>query len=306
MKRRIVAVAASGGRDSTAMLHATARLGRDLGVEVIALHVHHGLRPEADGWLDHVRRQARRFGALFAHERLEGAPAQGESVEAWARKGRYAALSRLARAAGCDLVLLAQHRRDQAETFLIQALRGGGAAGLAAMPRVARREDITWVRPWLACSRTAIEAYVSRYRLSFVEDPSNAEARFARGRLRALWPVLNEAFADAEATLGRAAQRAAADAALIAEVAAADLATLDVHGQPLRVAPWLSLSPARRVALLRLWLGTVLPSPAPETLVRRLMDELPGRHHARWPADECDLVLKRGLLAPEPAAPRRS
>lgn len=303
--KRIVAVATSGGRDSTALLHATARQARALGIEVLALHVHHGLMPEADTWLTHVQRQARRFGARFACERLQGSPVRGDSVEAWARKGRYAALARLARAEACDLVLLAQHRRDQAETFLIQALRGGGAAGLAAMPAVARREGITWARPWLGCPREAIDAYLRRHRLRFIDDPSNADARFARGRLRALWPALGEAFADAEATLARAAQRAAEDAALVAEVAAGDLVAIGAGGRPLPVPQWLRLSPARRVAVLRLWLGTVLPQAAPETLVRRLMGELPGRHLARWHAGELDLVLRRARLAPEAAAARR-
>lgn len=303
--KRIVAVATSGGRDSTALLHATVRQARALGIEVLALHVHHGLMPEADAWLTHVQRQARRFGALFACERLQGSPARGDSVEAWARKARYAALARLARAEACDLVLLAQHRRDQAETFLIQALRGGGAAGLAAMPAAARREGITWARPWLGCPREAIDAYLRRHRLRFIDDPSNADARFARGRLRALWPALGEAFADAEATLARAAQRAAEDAALVAEVAAGDLAAIGAGGRPLPVPQWLRLSPARRVAVLRLWLGTVLPQAAPETLVRRLMGELPGRHLARWHAGELDLVLRRARLAPEAAAARR-
>lgn len=105
-----VAVAASGGRDSTALLHATVRQAKALGVAVAALHVHHGLMPGADGWLQQVRRQARRFGARFAFERLQGTPGPGESVEAWARRHRYEALARLARAEGCALVLLAQHR----------------------------------------------------------------------------------------------------------------------------------------------------------------------------------------------------
>jgi tRNA(Ile)-lysidine synthase len=301
----IVAVAASGGRDSTALLHATVRQAQPLGVAVAALHVHHGLMPAADAWLEQVRRQARRLGAQFAFERLHGAPAPGDSVEAWARRHRYEALARLARAEGCALVLLAQHRRDQAETFLIQALRGGGAAGLAAMPRVVQRDGLTWARPWLGCPREAIDAYLRRHRLRYAEDPSNADRRFARARMRSLWPALTAAFPDAETTLARAAQRAAADAALVAEVAEADLAALGAAGHALPVAAWGALSPARRIAVLRLWLATVLPMPVPETLVRRLGDELLGRHRARWPAGEGDLVLARGRLAPEQAAPRR-
>lgn len=304
--KRIVAVAVSGGRDSTALLHATVKQAQRLGVEVIALHVHHGLVPAADTWLAQVRRQARRFGAAFAHERLQGKPARGDSVEAWARRERYAALARMAQAADCRLVLLAQHRRDQAETFLVQALRGGGAAGLAAMPRLVERDGITWARPWLDRPREAIEAYVRRHRLRHVEDASNADRRFARGRLRALWPMLVDAFPDAELALARAAQRAADDAAVVADSADADLASLGAASRPLPVQAWLALSAARRTSALRVWLGTVLTQPVPESLVRRLLDELPGRQHARWHAGHRDLVLRRGRLAVEAAAPRRA
>lgn len=303
--KQAVAVATSGGRDSTALLHATVHQARALGLEVVALHVHHGLMPEADAWLEHVRRQARRLGAGFASERLQGGPARGDSVEAWARRERYLALARLARGAGCNLVLLAQHRRDQAETFLIQALRGGGAAGLAAMPPLAHRDGITWARPWLGCSREAIDAYLRRHRLSFVEDASNADLRFARARLRALWPALHAAFPDAETTLARAAERAAADAAVVAEAAESDLRSLLAEGNALPVKAWSALSEARRASVLRLWLNGVISPPVPETLVRRLLDELPGCTDARWHAGERDVVLRRGHLAPEAAAPRR-
>jgi tRNA(Ile)-lysidine synthase len=301
-----VAVAASGGRDSTALLHCTARQGAALGVEVHALHVNHGLAPQADAWQAQVADQCRRWHVGFAAERLEGRPGRGDSVEAWARRGRYRALAALARERGIDLVLLAHHRRDQAETFLIQALRGGGAAGLAAMPRLAQRDGIGWARPWLDLPRSAIEAYARRHRLVFVDDASNDDPRFARGRLRAgVWPALHAAFPDAETTLVRAAARAAADAAVLAEVANADVAVVSdeaaqaggvADGAALAVDRWLGLSAARRVNALRAWLAAVLPDPVPETLVRRLADELPACLHAEWPAGSGRLLLRRRRL----------
>jgi len=204
-----VAVATSGGRDSTALLHATVQACRALGAEVLALHVHHGLQEKADEWPQRVKQQAQRWGAGFDCRRLGGKPARGDSIEAWARKGRYAALAEMAQAAGCDLVLLAHHRRDQAETWLLQALRGGTQAGLSAMPRIAQRVGLTWARPWLDQPREAVEAYVRRHRISFVEDPSNEDPRYARNRLRLqVWPALLQAFPDAENVLAAAAVRA--------------------------------------------------------------------------------------------------
>lgn len=296
-----VAVATSGGRDSTALLHCAWRAGRELGVEVHALHVHHNLVPEADEWQARVRAQCRRWCVPFATARLAGRPSRGDSVEAWARRGRYAALGVMARERGIELVLLAQHRRDQAETFLVQALRGGGAAGLASMPRQAWRDGITWARPWLDMPREAIESYVRRHRLRYVEDASNEDERFARGRLRRLWPALHEAFADAETTLARAAGRAAWEADLLGEMAAADLACVQAGPGALAVAAWLGLSEARRVNVLRTWLAGMLPAPVPETLVRRLMVELPAVKRARWPAPGGWLELQRGRLALVPA-----
>ena len=291
-----VAVAASGGRDSTALLHCTLRAARPLGVEVIALHVHHGLVAEADAWLAQVRDQSRRWGASFCSTRLQGGPARGESVEAWARRERYRALAAMAGAAGCGLVLLAHHRRDQAETFLLQALRGGGPAGLSAMPETAQREGRVWARPWLDQPREAIESYLRRHRLRYVDDGSNADARFVRNRLRAqVWPALGAAFADAESTLAEAARRSAHAAALADEVAALDLPGVSDDGA-LCVASWLALPPARRRNVLQAWLEGVLYAAVPQSLVQRLYDELPARHSGRWPAPQAELRLYRGRL----------
>ena len=292
-----VAVAASGGCDSIALLHCTTRQARALGIEVLALHVHHGLMPQADDWLARVRAQSRRWGAGFACRRLLGGPLRGESIEAWARRERYAALAQMATEAECGLVLLAHHRRDQAETWLLQALRGAGAAGLSAMPRCATRQGVVWARPWLDRSRSDIEAYVLRHRLSWVDDSSNCDARFARSRLRgAVWPALSVAFPDAELSLAHAAQHAQEAAAVLAEVGAQDLPALQRNGA-LAVTAWRELSTHRRRLVLRAWLVSVLKGPVPEGLVRRLAVELLPARAASWQAGSQVLHLYRGLLS---------
>jgi tRNA(Ile)-lysidine synthase len=301
-----VAVAVSGGRDSMALLHCTAHAARGLGVPVWALHVHHGLQPQADEWASFVERSCSRWAAKgldlrFRMQRLEGRPTRGESVEAWARAGRYRALADMARQAGCPLVLLAHHQGDQAETFLLQALRGGGAAGLAAMPASAQRDGITWARPWLDRPRSEIDAYVRAHRIRHVDDASNDDRRFARNRLRLdVMPALRRAFADADAALGGAARRAARERALIAEVAQADLA-LVADGAGLGIARWQALSPARRHGMLRAWLEPQLAQGVPETLLDRLGDELSGQGPASWPCGGLRLRRYRGRLTAEPA-----
>ncbi len=290
-------MAASGGRDSTALLHCTLRSAQSLGLRVLALHVHHGLMPEADAWLAQVGRQARRWGAGFDSRRLAGAPQAGDSIEAWARRERYAALAEMAHAAGASLVLLAHHRRDQAETWLLQALRGGGPAGLAAMPRLAQRQGLVWARPWLEQPRSAIDDYLRRHRLRAVDDGSNADTRYGRSRLRQqVWPRLQVAFPDAEQALAQSSRRAQEAAALAAEVAALDLPPCTADAA-LLIAPWLALPPARRVNALRAWLAGRHGAPVAEVLVQRLLLELPGRRSARFPAPGGELRLYRGALA---------
>lgn len=298
-----VAVAFSGGRDSLALLHATCHAALALGLQVVALHVHHGLLADADAWLRSAQRlcarwRRRGWPVRLRWARLEGSPSPGDSTEAWARRGRHAALHRLATEEGATLLLLAQHRRDQAETFLLQALRGGGPLGLSAMPVQAARAGLTWARPWLDQPREAIEHYVRRFRLQAVDDPSNADPAFARNRLRLqVWPALTAAFGDAEATLAAAAQRAQEAAAALAELAAIDLAgRLDDQGR-LQVAGWRQLSAARQANALRAWWLAQAGRGAPQALVARLLAEVKPHGAASWPAGsgfECRLY--RGWL----------
>lgn len=305
----VVAVATSGGRDSTALLHATARAAQPLGLQVVALHVHHGLVPQADGWVKHLRRQTRRWAVAglpvaLRVSYLNGQPGAGDSVEAWARKARYEALGRMAREAGASVVLLAHHEQDQAETFLLQALRMGSPAGLSAMPASAVRNGLTWLRPWLSQPRSVIEAYVRRYRLRFVDDESNAELRFARNRLRLqVMPHLQAAFPTAIQQLAAAARRQQEASACLQELAEQDAQTCVSSEGRVVLRAWLALSAARRSHLLRRWLQAQLPAGVPETLVHRLCQELPGsRSGARWPASRGWVVRTRSFLSFEPVS----
>jgi tRNA(Ile)-lysidine synthase len=294
----VVAVACSGGRDSIALLHATIAAARSCGLSVAALHVHHGLMPGADAWAAGVEDFCRRHGAGFRCTRLSSAPAAGDSVEAWARRERYAALARMARDAGATLVLLGHHRRDQAETVLLQALRGAGPAGLAAMPWRVDRDGLTWARPWLDQPAAAIDDYVAAARLEFVVDPSNGDPRFARNRLRAaVMPALSEAFPQAEAALAAAARRAHEARSVLDEVAEEDLARLGAT-DVLPLAPWRAMSAPRRANVLRRWLASRAASPVPETLLQRVLAEAVDDAPRRWPLDDARLLRAwRGQLA---------
>lgn len=308
MGDRRVAVAYSGGRDSTALLHATAQAAQGLGVEVCALHVHHGLSEQADQWLAHCERQCRLWAeqglpVRFIARRLLGRPSPGDSVEAWARQARYRALADLAHGAQVCLVLLAHHRRDQAETWLLQALRGGGVAGLAGMPRSITRDGLTWQRPWLDRPGEDIDDYVLRHGLSHIEDDTNDDMRYARNRLRRqVWPPMLASFEHAEASLARAA-----DWAQQAQAALHELAQIDLHvvadGSGLNVSAWQGLSLARRSNALRAWVRQQTGDSAPAALVTRLMDELGALRSARWVLGSWELRLHRARLLAERVPP---
>ena len=306
----VVAVAVSGGLDSMALLHASCAQAQPLGLEVVALHVHHGLHDQADTWLDHVAthcqrwRQDKAWPVRLCALRLSGGPEPGQSVEAWARAGRYRALAHMALQAQASLILLAHHRSDQAETFLIQALRGAGPAGLAAMAMSTQDQEMTWARPWLNRSRRDIEAYAQAHGLQWVEDPSNQDTRFARNRWRhELMPQLGQVFPQAEVALAHAARRAAeADACL------QDLAALDarvclaeaIEGQhkELVLAPALALSDARLKNVLRWWAASLPCKHFPDSLLERLCQELRSsqRGGRRWPTPVGWVEQRRGRL----------
>ncbi|HZE90582.1 MAG TPA: tRNA lysidine(34) synthetase TilS [Rhizobacter sp.] len=306
-----VAVAYSAGRDSTALLHATLQAAQAQGLSIAALHVHHGLSAHADAWLVHAQTQCEEWAKAGAplrlmSQRLQSRPQAGDSVEAWARQARYRALRQMALEAGASLVLLAHHRRDQAETLLLQAFRGAGVAGLAGMPALIERDGLTWVRPWLDRPREAIEAYLREHRLAYIDDDSNADPRFARNRLRLqVWPALIAAFPHAEASLADAATWASQASDCLDELAAIDLAKVD-GPRGLVVNHWQALSDARQVNVLRAWIKDRTGHSAPASLVQRLCQELPVTGSAQWPVAGGSLRRHRGCLQfvlgpPEPA-----
>ncbi|MDO9236109.1 MAG: tRNA lysidine(34) synthetase TilS [Aquabacterium sp.] len=307
MTSSVVAVAFSGGRDSTALLHATACAAQEAGgVDVVALHVHHGISLDADAWLLHAQifcdgLHAQGLPVKLLSRRVTLPLAGGGSVEALARDARYDALGDMAREVGADLVLLAHHRRDQAETFLLQALRGSGVAGLAAMPRDISRGGVRWVRPWLGHSRESIEAYVAQYGLSFIEDDSNSNTRFARNSLRLrVWPALCAAFPQAEASLAAAASRVADVLPGLAQWRASLLSGVLVDGESAQIdaALWSNLSGAERRESLAHWYREEAGRSLSANWLERLSHEIPGlvfrQQAAHWAP--VGLALYRGIL----------
>ena len=178
--QRPLLVGYSGGLDSTALLHLLAREPAHRGLR--AIHVHHGLQPEADAWADHCARTCAALGIGLEIVRVQVARDTGEGLEAAARRARMAAFAQALENDG--VLALAHHRDDQAETFLLRALRASGSDGLGAM-RPWRRFGPGWLwRPLLDLPRQALVDYARAHGLDWIEDPSNASDDHDRNYLR--------------------------------------------------------------------------------------------------------------------------
>lgn len=179
-----VVVACSGGPDSSALLHVLACLRAPLGVELHAVGVDHGLREGASAELDLAAEVADREAVPFA--RVEVAVAPGGDLQARARVARHRALQAVAEEVGAAVVALGHTADDRAETVLMRIMRGAGPRGVAAMPARSGgvEGDVPLVRPLLRARRADVEAHLSRHGVRAAEDPSNAERRFLRARVR--------------------------------------------------------------------------------------------------------------------------
>ncbi|MDB6164503.1 MAG: tRNA(Ile)-lysidine synthetase [Xanthomonadaceae bacterium] len=253
----------SGGLDSSVLLHLLAASARERPDHVSALHVHHGLHAEADAWAEHCQRVCDGLGIALSVERVEFDPHTGDGLEAAARKARHAAFERTLEVN--DTFVLAHHRDDQAETFLLRALRASGPDGLGAM-RPWRAFGRGWLwRPLLETPRSHLLEYARQHRLDWVEDASNANVAMDRNFLRhRILPLLRERWPHADAALARSAALSAQASALLADEDAVALAAVtgsDPH--LLQVPQLLSLDEARRSRVLRHWIASLGLPPIP-------------------------------------------
>ena len=200
-------VAYSGGIDSHVLLHRLVNLRDGLPPLAGAIHIHHDLSLNADSWAEHCQATCHQLGIGCKIIRVH--IDEGEGVEDSARRARYAAIQSCLQTG--DAILLAQHQDDQAETFLIQALRGGGPHGLAAMPALAPLGQGFMVRPMLGISRQEVQEYAASNELHWAEDESNLDSRFDRNYIRhVIFPKLLERWPAASRTLARTASHTAA------------------------------------------------------------------------------------------------
>jgi tRNA(Ile)-lysidine synthase len=267
-----VAIAYSGGADSTALLAACARKWPG---QVRAVHVHHGLQPAADGFERHCIQACAQLSVPLAVRRIDARHAAGQSPEDVARRRRYETLAAVVAqewSGSVKDIALAQHADDQVETILLALSRGAGLPGLAAMPARWMRDGITWHRPLLGVPAPALRQWLAAEKLTWVEDPTNADLLFTRNRIRArLLPALAEAFPQFRDTFARSALHAAQAQLALTELAEQDLAST---GSPPAVRALQDLSRARQANALRLWLRRDHGTTATAAQLDELLDQV--------------------------------
>jgi tRNA(Ile)-lysidine synthase len=254
-----VLVAVSGGGDSTALLHVLARLAPELGIQLWAHGVDHGLRAEAAAELDLAERLARELGVPFSRSQL--ALADGGNLQARAREARYAALDAACQRVGARWVATAHHADDRAETLLLRILRGTGPRGLAVLPAATTRR----LRPLIRSPKSAILQHLTRHGLSHASDPSNHQPRFMRTRVRhELMPLMEQLAPGVSARLNLLADEWTDPAPLIVtDAQGRDLPAARSHAAQIRRAQKLGQRGAR------IWLaGGLEVSPCGDDITR--------------------------------------
>lgn len=295
----------SGGCDSMVLLHALIEIRDQLSAPLAVLHFDHGLSTESADWAHFVETRTRALNIPFFREALN--LEAGAAAETRAREARYARLADWMQAGDC--CLSAHHGDDQAETFLLHALRGSGMAGLAAMPEW-RTFGPGWLaRPLLAWTRADLQDWAARHHLEWVEDPANRDLSVPRNWLRArIWPALTEYWPAAAQTLGRAAGLAADADALLNQMAGEDLRSLHGgEGDSLAAESLFGLPAPRRRNVLRYWLREQgLPVPTARKLQELetafVLSDPGGRAVVNWPG-ACVRRYRDRLFAHPPWPP---
>ncbi len=278
-------VAYSGGVDSTVLLYALSQSKNKLQEEEItAVHVNHGINKDANLWVDHCRKFCTEINIDFEVLNIDARHVKGESPEAKARELRYQALKGLMN--DDDYLLTAHHQNDQAETLLLQLLRGSGAKGLSCMPLIRSYGNGSLVRPLLTFSRGQLMAYAMQEKLFWIEDKSNENIDYDRNYIRKdILPIFEKRWPAAVKTIARSADHQAEITEIIEDVASDDfkkICSSDLN--ILEIEKINSLPFYRRKYVLYFWLRKlILPVPSSQVM-QKVIEEL---INAAWDSEAC-------------------
>jgi len=248
-------IAFSGGLDSQVLLHLFAEVRSVLPLSLRVIHVNHGLNSQADKWVLQCEQRCRELNINFITKKISIQLNKGESLENAAREVRYAVFSEFIK--DDDIIVTAHHQDDQAETLLLQLLRGAGLKGLAAMPMIKPFAKGFLARPLLNYTRDELKKYAEQNKLSWIEDDSNASQNFTRNFLRQeIFPLLKKRWPNVAEVFSRSALHCAEAQAMLDEIVEKELASIQ-GSQPntLSVKKLLQQGLAQQKYLIRAWLG---------------------------------------------------
>ena len=267
-KIKSMTVALSGGMDSVVLLHLLHQLQKSHHFTLKASHVHHGLSKNADKWVKFCEKLCTKLSVPLDVHYIKLPQKKSLGIEGEARQLRYEKLLQ----SKTDLIVLAHHEDDQAETFLLQLIRGAGVKGLSSMAHFDDSRRL-W-RPLLNASRTDIESYVKKHQLKWIEDESNQNIDFDRNFIRSkVLPILNNRFNHITKVISRSSSHLAEAQHLLDDLAKIDLKShlkSNIYNHKLQVKTLDQLSNARAKNVLRYWLeinAQLMPS-------KDLLDEL--------------------------------
>ena len=274
-------IAYSGGVDSLVLLHCF----KQTGLDVRAVHIHHGLQDDADDWVTHCQSTCKQLDVLLDVFYVDAKQKPGTSPEESARNARYQALQNNLKTG--EYLVTAQHLNDQAETLLLQLFRTASSAGLSAMPALRQFGKNVHIRPLLPFSRREIEDYAKENDLCWIEDPSNQDIAYDRNYLRKkIVPLLEARWPELTKQLSTVASLQSNNLQVLEDMAAIDLANaLTTQKEPFRyyvheivsivsLARLKQLSPPRLLNLLRYWIIVSLEKQPTRNLLEEIEKSL--------------------------------
>ena len=274
-------LAYSGGLDSHVLLHALSVLQSDLCIEILAVHVNHNISQHAEEWKVHAESVCDELGIKYKLIEVDASIPSGKSPEDWARQLRYRALEE---EVNCrDILFTAHHKDDQAETLLLQLLRGAGPKGLASMPKQRVFGGGLHIRPLLGFTRKSLHDYAQEHSLNWIEDDTNCDTRYDRNYLREkVLPILHGRWTGLSETLTRAATNQADVVNLLEDLAKVDMKVCyQQKYQSLDVNMMKKLSNLRQGNLVRYYIQSQsLPAPDRAKLAHILNDVVNSKHDA--------------------------
>ena len=288
-----ILIAFSGGLDSTALLSLFAKLRKNQPhLTLRAIHIHHGLSPNANGWVAHCEEICHQFNIPLIVEKVSVNTQNG--IEAGAREARYQAIAKHIKIN--EILATAHHLNDQTETFLLALKRGSGLQGLSAM----QKENITFglpiLRPLLSFSRKQLEQYVRVQNLAWIEDESNLDNQYDRNFLRnEILPTIRKRWQHFDQAVQRSAQHCGEQQQLINELLEEDFQkNFSESDRTFNIAYFAQYSQLKQKALLRLWLNYLeIPMPSTVQLTQLIQDVIFSKQDANPQFVIADKVIRR-------------